>query len=221
MSPMARSLNGRLAAWGRATPARRRALFLVVVALAFAIGAVVATRCAGRSCEAGGTPPREMAISAPAFQPRWDDLAELVNDPRTDLVVQGCVTYASQEGVAYGVAPIGPGYPQGTKYTFWLSEVIVARQARPVSPITIGIQGGVRDGVAHIVEGYPLLRVGQGYILFLHRLPDDTYIPVGPPGYLLVRGGRVEPLVSGQPTVEPLRGATVREFTRRVRDERR
>ncbi len=141
-----------------------------------------------------------------------------------DFVVQGRVTGATtQQRPARPVdseRPVPPAERVFTDFTVQISEVVAVGRAAPPAQVTVRMMGGTADGRTTVMEGFPLLEVGQEYLLFLRQHPDGMYDVNGPQGYLRIAGGKVEPVVSGMPVIEELRGQRVDRVKQQIKAEK-
>ncbi len=148
-----------------------------------------------------------------------------------DFVVQGRVTGATtQQRPARPVdseRPVPPAERVFTDFTVQVSEVVAVGRAAPPAQLTVRMMGGTADGKTTALEGLPLLEVGQEYLLFLGEWTSQgttqdgaPIYSVGPQGYLRIAGGKVEPLVSGLPVVEELRGQRVDRVKQQIKAEK-
>lgn len=175
--------------------------------------------------------PLEEIQESHAFSVYAADLGELLNSGASfrgaDLVVQGRATTAVNRQVPRVGIPtpesggrkfVPPDYDAWVDFTFEVSEVVLAGQAPASASVTVTVPGYQRDGKAYFMEGYRHLLIGQEYLLFLRQRPDGRFEPIGPQGYLKVQGNKVEPLETGLPAVEELRGKAAQDAKQQIKE---
>lgn len=159
---------------------------LTAVPVAVALLLATVSGCAGGPGSAGGGDKgREGAVSWAEAYPTVKELAD-----HADAIVVGSVAGVArttlEEDIAY------------TDFTYAVTSWIKSAGEEP-STIQIHQTGGPgTDGVTRIVEGDPLLEVGQPSVLFLREYDTGRYLIMGgPTGRFLVTSGTVTPLPEG------------------------
>ncbi len=148
--------------------------------------------CGAPQASAEGQPMRLEVSWADAYA-SLDDMAQNV-----PIIVRGTVVSASDcfDGPLSGAAKAGYNVPpiKKTSFTFKVSSVLKGEVGQEITLYQTGCEGKM------VVEGDPLMKVGDEYVLFLKKSPSqDVYFVSSQSGRLVVHGGQVLSLSKAAP----------------------
>lgn len=157
-----------------------------------------------------------LAVVALAFAPHvaattMEPLTDQALVERSDLVARVVVRSARAERIGRRII---------TFYDVDIVETWRSRDAAPPRTTTVGLPGGIVDGIGQVVPGTPVLEVGKHYVLCLgddngpHRARMITGLWLG--AFAVVDGSRLRPFTHAH---APVAGAVgdVDEATLRAR----
>ena len=103
-----------------------------------------------------------------------------------------------------------------TDFAVTVSAVLKGPALAAGDRLTVSQIGGQRARTRTVIEGEPIARVGDDYILFLRRRSDGSYIVTGGnQGRMVIRQGRLRPVsaeAAGMPVPRRLRGLSASAF---------
>jgi hypothetical protein len=185
-----------------------------VLAIVFAVLASGALSLGFRALASDPTTPQVMGV---AWEQRPDSVKELTD--LTPSIVEADVAHITAGPDIVDLNPKEPGGAVRVPTQRIVFSLVQLVDGASIPSVFTLFKTGSPDAY---LKGDPLYTVGERYALFIRPRKNDpgTYVPVAPDGRLRESGkGRLDGFIPG-PVLNALRGKTVNEMQRDVRNAR-